>query len=637
MVTIINRKRLLIALVLVAAYAILSIWYFLAIDPQCQVRNILGSDINMAMPLPYILIVAVFIAAYSRIFRQKLKAIAYPAAAMAVILPFFLLLAELKIGMRSANPFSNTREIYGIYASVYFIAIFSAFSMLGGSIFRRLFKSGLSGPIEGGDSFVHSIIFHLPILIYFVCIAAMFFMNGLAVYASCLLLLFMGTLFFEKPSSLLGKAKELIVRLAENEKLFVLGIFIIAFLIRYFWGIRLMGLTGAKFTIASDDGVCYDELAGILAGGKLIPAGQIYNMSGFGYWYFLAAVYKIFGPHNFRAAVAVQSFVGAFVPVLAFFIGQRVFKTRFAPALASVIICFDMLLIFLSVVIGMESVYIPLVALALAIAVYFLDGRSFGCKEAFLMGCAVGLAYNARPPELLLFPLILACVIYIFMKRTLSAGRIMRAIVSLFTGFVLLASIQLVTNYVLYGELRLPFPSAIGQTYVLDQGESEALHAEENARLGRIGFDIFRDPKGSLCALAHEPFAVTMLLSQGFLKRLSVLYFIPNFGVFDPLYLVNPASGYFFRFPLYVQFFGYILTAAGMAVAVLRKNRTAGTIILLAFLLYRSAGIAFMFVLNARYRGALLPIFILFFAYGVEIFYRKVRSIYSGEKNQYAE
>lgn len=628
MFTIINMKKIVSASALVAAYIILSIWYFLVIDPRYHFKNLLAGDINVVMPIPYILIVIGFAALYSYFLKQNFKVVAFPVIAMAVILPLFYTLAELKFGMRAVDPFGGSRRIYDIYASGYFLALFSVFSVLGASIFRKLIKGELPGPVRGSDSVVHNIIFHLPVLVCFISVITTFILNGSVIYSCYLAGLFAIALLFEKPSVWCKKIKLFIERFAGNERLFVICVFILALLIRYFWGVRLIGITGPRYVLASDDGLSYDLMAGILAAGQLIPHDQIYSLSGFGYWYFLAAIYKIFGLHNFYAVIAVQSFLGAMVPVAAFYIGKAAFRSALVPALAGVIASFDMLLIFLSVVIGMEAFYIPLVMLALAASIYFLNGRRFGPREAFLLGCAFGTAYNARPPELLLFPFVLAIIIYGVLKKVLSAVKIARIIICLFAGFVLLASLQFCTYYILYGELRAPFPSAVGQTFDMDASNSGALHASENSMLGRMGFNIFKDFRGSLAVFARSPFTVTGLVAQGFFKRLLVLYLIPNFGVFDPVLVVNPASGYIFAFPLYCQFFGYILALAGLIAAILKKGRTIGVIILLVFLLYRSAGIAFSFVLNCRYRGVLMPIFILFFVFGIKLLYNKLKGVY---------
>lgn len=613
MIKIDKPKGIFAAFILVILYSCLSLVYFGILDPRFYVKNIFNCGITFAVPIPYIILITLFIFLSSSLLKVRARTIAWPLIAMAVALPLFYLLTDLKILMQETNPFGGNRGIYGIYAIAYTFFLISLFSISIGLIFRNLIKKKI-------------FIFHLPILIYFAYIDAILFLNGFIWYGAYLLILSILALSCESITVLLSTMKRLLVKFISNEKLFLITIFAIAFLVRYFWGARLLGIAGDKFIMASDDGLCYDEFASILAKGELIPKEGLYAVSGFGYWYFLAAVYKIFGLHNFKAVYAVQSFIGAFVPVLTYFIGKKIFKTSFVPVLASILVSFDMTLIFLSVVIGMEAIYIPLLLLALAAAVH-LFGQALNYKKAFLLGSLFGLAYNARPPELLFFPFVLASIVlYVVIKDRLSRRYMIGIIASLFTGFILLASMQYLTNYALYGERSPSLQNAVLESF--SDGVIEVGHGDENAILGRMGFSPFKDFGRSLLVLKDNPATVLVLIVKGFFKRLAILYFLPNFGVFDPVYLVNPGSGYFFRFPVYLLSCGYLLTAWGIFASFLRRGSLIGTVTIFSFLAYMSARVAFFFVLNSRYRGLLLPIFMLFFAYGVEALYRKTKDAY---------
>lgn len=617
-----KTKELIVAFILVLLYSFLSLAYFVIIDPKLYAKNFFNCGIAFCAPMPYVILVVLYIFLYSILLKDKPGAVIPPVIAMAVILPLFYLLVDLKIGIGVTDPFGGNRGIYGIYARIYFILLLSLFSLLGGSLFRKTLKNRM-WPKAGPSSGIPNAIFHLPIFIYFVFIEVMLFSNGLAPYAGYVIFLFLLALSLERASLLLRTVKMLLVRFATNERLFLITIFIIAFLVRFLWGLRLLGITGGNFIIASDDGISYDAYAAILAQGGLIPKEMIFENSGFGYWHFLAAVYKIFGLHNFRAMIIIQSCISAFVPVLIYFIGKKLFKTAFVPVLASLLTCFDMMLIFLSAVIGIEAIYIPLVFLALCLAIYFLNRKNPNCKKAFLLGATFGLAYSIRSPELLLFPFILACIIYVFMRKRLGKVRITGIIAFLFIGFILLSSVQYVMNYVVYGERRIiPASATVGGF------KADTIYVNENKILVQMGFSPFEDFKGSVSTFRKRPLAVSRLIIKGFFKRLVILYTFPNFGVFDAVYLVNPKSGYFFRFPVYVQCCGYLLVIVGMAYAFIKRENLAGLVILFAFFAYISARIGFFFILNARYRGILLPIFFIFLAYGLEVFYKKVKYVY---------
>ncbi|GEM_PF-2541255 len=625
-------EKTVFALGLTLFYSCLSLWYFTAVDPKLYTKNAFGCGLTFANPIFYAALVATFIFAYSAFLRQKLRVVAFPVIAMAAILPLFYLLVDLKIGICASYPFGGNRGIYGMYAGAYITLFIALFSVLCGTLFRKLLAGKLSCPLELEDLKAHNLILHAPVFLYFAYCLALLFSKGLFLYAVCAFLLFSAAFSYEKVFDLLGKARAVFAGFARNEKLFLLSIFVLTLLIRYMWGARLLGIIGGNnFIMASDDGPCYDSFAAILAGGNILPRESLFAVSGFGYWYFLAAVYKIFGLHNFKAVFIIQSLIGSSVPVLTYLIAKKVFKSNLTAVLAGFMTMLSMSLIFLSVVIGMEAIYIPLVLLALFLAVNFFENGILNCKKAFLIGAAFGLAYNARPPELILFPFILGFIIFIFMRKKARLKKITLVAVSLLVGFIGIISVQYVRNYVIYGEKRFA-PNAAAISF--EVGSESGTFTDENKMLGDMGFNPFRDLSGAVSVFARNPFAVSTLLTKGFFKRLVVLWFIPNFGVFDPVYLVNPSltySGYFFRFPAYMQCYGSLLALLGMIVALVKKRNRPGVIILFSFLAYMSFRVAVFFVLNSRYRGVLMPAAIIFFAYGLEVLYRKIRSVYTGK------
>ena len=117
-----------------------------------------------------------------------------------------------------------------------------------------------------------------------------------------------------------------------------------------------------------------------------------------------------------------------------------------------------MTLVFLSVVIGMEAIYIPLAVASLALGVLYLsDPETFNFGKAFFMGLAFGLVYSTRPPELLLFPVFLAVVIFFALKE--SFKRKASLVMALFVGFFLIISVQQSFNH---QRLRTPLCILVG-------------------------------------------------------------------------------------------------------------------------------------------------------------------------------
>ena len=489
------KVKTVIAAILALLYSCFSIAYFSKFDSLFYIKNVVNCDMAFPVPLPYVILTALYIAAMYYL-ANKNKSTVLPLIAMSVVLPLFYFLIDIKIGIHAVRPFKGARGIYGIYAAIYILCAMSLASAAAGAIFKKSFKAGRG----------HAV-YYIPVLIYLIYGISMLFGSGFALYAIYMTSVFLAFLLFELPYDATRIAVGAFTKLFKNEKMFLIALFVVSFLVRYFWGTRLIGLLGSDFIIASDDGPAYDDYASIMAGGGMLEKNNLYVMSGFGYWYFLAAIYKIFGIQNFGAIVVVQSIVGSFVPVLTYLIARKVFANRAVAAVSGLITAVDMTLVFLAVVIGMEAIYIPLVLLALMAAVYAFDS-GMDMRKAFFIGCAFGLAYNARPPELLLFPFCLVFVIYLFKKKESILRKTTGAAVSLFAGFLLLVSVQYINNYVVYGA-KPRLQSAVAASF--HSGVVEG-RVGENQELGEMGFSPFEDLKKSLEVASREPVNVSTLL-----------------------------------------------------------------------------------------------------------------------------
>src|SRR5260221_4656269 len=95
-------------------------------------------------------------------------------------------------------------------------------------------------------------------------------------------------------------------------------LFVAAFVLRWWWGSHVLA-TG-QYLVASDDGLTYDRMAKILASGSLPEVSFHLGFGGDLYWYFLAAIYRVFGVGNFRVVIAIQAALGSAIPVATYFI-----------------------------------------------------------------------------------------------------------------------------------------------------------------------------------------------------------------------------------------------------------------------------------------------------------------------------
>lgn len=601
-------KRYFGRLTLVFSYSCLSILYFKVLDPvfyaKFHVGDILNYDISFALPVPYLLLTAAFIALYSYLSKESARAIVYPIIAMAMFLPLSYLLTEMRISMCDIKPFSWGRGVYTIYVETFYLIYMLIFSIYTGSILKARGSSA---------------ILQMPAFIWFIAINASLLLNGFILYSSVFSIAVFLPLLIGKSVRLFDKAG-LFLRSLGNEKLFLIGIYALAFAIRYLWGARLLATVGDNFILASDDGTAYSSIAAMLARGETLPKATALGLNGFGYWYFLGALYKIFGAHNFKAIVMIQSLLGATVPVLTYCIAKRVFRTRLVSVIGSLITSFNLTLIFLSVVIGMESLYVPFFLLAVLVTVGFLSAERFDYKKGFVSGALFGLANNMRG-ELLLAPLILSIVILIT-KKVAKPRQIISSVIAIFLGFMMLASIQHVTLYRQYGEYH------VAQTPLSAIFANSRLTGE-NKVLDEAGFNPFKDLRASAGVFLKRPAFVSELMLKGYVKRAAIFFFQPNFGVFDPIFLVNPASGYLFRYPLFLQLYGYIFIVSGILFSLFSKEDMAAKAMMLFFIFYIVSIYSVLFVTNSRCRGALIPITALFASYGITVLYIRARDYFT--------
>ncbi len=607
-----SEKNYFGILALVFIYSCLSILYFKVLDPRFYLRNILDHNIAFAVPVPYVLLVAVFIILYSHLSKEKMRLVAYPIIVMAMLLPLSYLLTDLRIGMCDIKPFSWGRGLYTVYVEIFYLIYMLIFSIYTGSALKRALKDK--------DRLAHNTVLQMPVFIWFVAIEAMLLTHGFILYSLLFSIAVFAPLSVSKTDVLPGRLGPSL-KYFDKELLLLAGIYMLAFAIRYFWGMRLLATAGDNFILASDDGLAYNSIADILSRGNTLPKETALGLNGFGYWYFLTAIYKIFNPHNFKAIIIIQSLFGSTVPVFTYLIAKRVFGMRPVSIIAGLLTCFNLTLVFLSVVIGMESLYIPFLFLAFTAAAYFLSSENFDYKKGFILGGLFGFVNNIRG-ELLFMPFILSIAVLVT-KSASKPARIISAICCIFLGFMLLASIQHIVSYRQYGEYHLT------QTALKDTFGSNRF-TDENKILSEVGFNPFRDRGASMDVFLRRPVFISELILKGFFKRIVVYCFQPNFGVFDPIFLVNPASGFFFRYPLFLQLYGYIFIIFGIWSSFISRKNMGAELTMLIFMCYIASIYSFLLVTNSRCRGALIPVTALFASYGIAVLCKRARDYYNG-------
>ncbi len=537
--------------------------------------------------------------------RSGLKDTLLKYLPLAVVMQLFYSLVQLRITLDidSLNPYRmGGRGVYSLYAKGYFYAVLVALGVAAG--WARGRKDALVNIMAVG-SYVY--------LLY------SFLRNGnylLAVSSTVLIgCAYAGS---ESIRAVWRRAMTFLSDTSKNEKMIMWAIFILSLSVRYFFALRIMSITGDRFLLSSDDGQVYGPYGALWAGGSIPPDGLYWG--GFGYWVFLGMIFKVFGVYNYYMATFFQSAAGALVPVLVFYLSRRLFND-FTAYLAAIFTALDMNLIFLTVVIGMESIYIPIVYIVFAVILtYFNSKDRISAVRGYVTGLLMGLANTVRI-EFSYFPFVVAGIIILSYYRDAGLKKVFMIAIALLLGFFSVLTVHCWRNYSNYGKF----------TYKTEQAAmcfTKGINgSDENQRLAEMGFNPFKDAKGAIGVFVNNPSTVSKLLIKGFFKRAKLFFFIPNFGTFDAVSLVNPDSGFVLLYPVSLVLYGYILAVTGVIYSLIKKKRCVTLNIIYVYILYTMSLYALIMVTNARHRGVVVPFFYMFLSYGLYEIIRSVRSL----------
>lgn len=574
----------------------------------------------LVLPIFYWIILLIYGLIYSKIFKQNIKKILVSIFSMGIGIHLVYLLFDLKVGLDKYNIFGKYGGIYYLYANIYFFAIICSFFIITTIIIYKIFttRNGFLLKIKDKAILEH-LIFFSPLLIlslYIICnfIKLKQFIGILFIIISCI-----SALWFEISEGFknkINKLKEKIILTFSNEAIALFFIFTIAFVIRFIWGLRLLSITGNNYIIASDDGLTYDPFGALIARGGTSEIGwEALHWGGMGYWYFLGLIYKIFGLHNFRALIFCQSLLGAIVPLCTYYIAKKIFN-RVVGLLAALVVSFEMGLIFISGVIGMETLFVPMVLISMAFLIYTLATGFFKKKMLiFFVGFMFGLTNMARG-EVLFFPFVLIFLLFLYalFSKKLTFKQTSIIAFCMLLGLFLGLSIHAVRNYVYLKKFTISTQQGAITFY---QG------GYENETLNKMGFNPFISFSSSLRSFIEHPFTILKLLFTGFSKNIFVYIFIRNFGEFDPFTIANVSHFRKFKYPAYILIYVCVFTVFGIAYAFLKRNKILLKSIILSYILYTISLYSFIAPKNPRHRAVLIPFFAIFFVYGIVVCIKK--------------
>lgn len=327
-----------------------------------------------------------------------------------------------------------------------------------------------------------------------------------------------------------------------NDHNLIIGIFVLAFLARSFFAVNIINKTeGAmtnSFISASDDGDMYDEV-----GLKIIDGhdrGVGYKVKIWGgryddaYGVFLAAVYRVFG-RNFYAVTLIQSFFGSLIPVIVFLLGKFIFS-RPVGIFAALGMTMKGSMIFLSVVLGHEALWVPLLALFVLIAARYYSSDQGAHLYMIALGVTLGLICVFRGLFIYFIPFVFFWIIFFGRKKTT-----LKTFTAL-TIFIISLFIVIQVVSIIF-ETRLSL-GEMGRISALWDSERLYGHFMElgNIRLKEIGIDYTRDISGSIRNIARDPFRFLAVAIKIYPMRMIAYLETFHFGFFDPIYLINSAK-----------------------------------------------------------------------------------------------
>jgi len=425
-----------------------------------------------------------------------------------------------------------------------------------------------------------------------------------------------------------------ILRRRVSPRCLELGVFtsilIVAFVVRYYWGMRLLSGVGSDYLVASDDAPSYHLLATKIASGVRPVLEDASRWGGILYWYFLGAIYRIAGISNFGAIILVQAALGVVVPATTYVIARTVFESRRIAAVSALLCALNVLLIFLSGVIGMEALYLPLFYASLAALVLIITRDACPWPACVATGILFGLANMARAevfgyPILLLAITIVLAMRHIDAERRFAATRDVRLMLLVGSGFLITWTAQGLVNWIAYDQVVVTSYQAIVGFSTTKLGISE------NTALDALGFNPFVDLLDSGRAFLEQPIAVAHLLVVGFVKRLYTFLLLPGAGVFDPLTLTISGRIHDFfpeirvSFSSLVEAYSIVFAFVGFVALARVRHRLHG-IVLSVWVGYAMFLNVFVGVKSARHRAVLVPILIICLVKGIDLLIQRLYS-----------
>lgn len=571
-------------------------------------------DWGLRYPIPafYLFSSSVFAFLGYRLLPGKRLSNLFKIIAFSILYALFFYLVEMNYGFARNNPFAKSGNIYAACAKIYFIL---------GAICLGIFSGGLLRKWKELSEFL------IPVSVLLAYALIRMFIANQWLEFSALFVSFLGFFKYNCLKYVYYVLKSGVRLIESNKKaefIFMAVIFSFSFLLRYFWAHRIISLTGLDFLKASDDGLTYNAFGIDIAKGKYIVD---YYWGGYGYWFFIGLIYKVFGINNFNVLTLFQSLINATVPVFAYLIGKSCFDAR-VGILSAILTSLNMLIISLSVYIGMEALFIPMLMFSMFFLIKaILDNSILRYRHIFLAGFLFGLT-NLFRQEVIFMPFLIGLLIIFYYKRKISRLRLSTAVVCLIIGSLIPLVFQSTMNFLHGGQFKFSSSQA-AVSFSLGCG------SEESAILSKMGFNPFSNIIGCVRVFSQQALKIIELFSLSMLKKGSRYLFFQDFGMFDPLFILNTgaAGAPYYRFPVAVAGLGIVFMIIGAIVTAIKRPFRLERAVLFTYVFYTISLYAAILATNSRHRGVLIPFFFISLSVGLVSFW-DILSNKAGAKNK---
>ncbi|MDD5423556.1 MAG: hypothetical protein PHT32_09115, partial [Candidatus Omnitrophica bacterium] len=243
---------------------------------------ILGIFWKMPIPVIYWGLAVIYALVHRALFKKD-----FNSSFAGIIKPWLLaelavLLVDLKTTLGVSNPLN---KVYMVYVMMVMFSIFAVVGYAAG----RFIRNAIAGKCSWADMG----------LIYPMTFAAFAFLLPYSRFVSAFMIMTAAVCisFIADLEPLFRKASDMIRSLLADRWKFLLFVYVLALALRVMFGIILILQTGERFTVASCDGLSYDENAQMIAKNfkSLFDGSLVFVVFGPYYWVFLGLIYKIFG------------------------------------------------------------------------------------------------------------------------------------------------------------------------------------------------------------------------------------------------------------------------------------------------------------------------------------------------------